>query len=196
MDNKIQELTDKIYQEGVEKGNAEAARIVEEAKVQEQKILDTARKEADRVIAEAKRSAEELKQNTEAELRLFARQSVEALKSEITDLLTDKLVSSAVVSAIDDAAFMRQMMLTIAQEWAKNGDLAIRTADADALTRYFEQKASALLEKTVRIEQVNGLPASFEIVPSGGSFKISFGKEEFINYFKEFLRPQLVRLLF
>lgn len=34
MENKIQELTDKIYREGVEKGNEEAQRLVSEAQVQ------------------------------------------------------------------------------------------------------------------------------------------------------------------
>ena len=34
MDTKIQELTDKIYKEGVEKGNEEAGRIIAEANAQ------------------------------------------------------------------------------------------------------------------------------------------------------------------
>ena len=34
------------------------------------------------------------------------------------------------------------------------------------------------------------------IMPSDGSYKVSFGEEEFIEYFKEFLRPQLIEALF
>ena len=37
MENKIQELTDKIYREGVEKGNEEAQRLVNEAHQEAQK---------------------------------------------------------------------------------------------------------------------------------------------------------------
>ena len=47
MDAKIQELTDKIYREGVEKGNEEAGRIIAEAKAEEQNMLRNARKEAE-----------------------------------------------------------------------------------------------------------------------------------------------------
>ena len=36
MDTKIQELTDKIYKEGVEKGNEEAGRIIADANAQKQ----------------------------------------------------------------------------------------------------------------------------------------------------------------
>ena len=51
MENKIQALTDKIYREGVEKGNEEAQRIVSEAKKQAQQMIDEARKEAETIIA-------------------------------------------------------------------------------------------------------------------------------------------------
>ena len=39
---KIQELTEKILREGVEKGQAEADRIIQEAKQQAEKILQEA----------------------------------------------------------------------------------------------------------------------------------------------------------
>ena len=40
MENKIQELTDKIYHEGVEKGNEEARKLVEQAQNEAKKIVD------------------------------------------------------------------------------------------------------------------------------------------------------------
>ena len=44
---KIQELTEKIYREGVEKGQAEADRIVQEAKEAAAKIIAEAKAKAD-----------------------------------------------------------------------------------------------------------------------------------------------------
>ena len=44
---KIQELTDKIYREGVEKGEAEAKRLVDDAKASADKILADAKAQAD-----------------------------------------------------------------------------------------------------------------------------------------------------
>ena len=38
MENKIQELTDKIYREGVEKGNEEAQKLIVKAQEEAQKI--------------------------------------------------------------------------------------------------------------------------------------------------------------
>jgi hypothetical protein len=56
--------------------------------------------------------------------------------------------------------------------------------------------AKSLLDKGVQIEQVNGIKTLFTVSPKDGSYKINFGEEEFMNYFKAFLRPQLVEMLF
>lgn len=196
MDAKIQELTDKIYREGVEKGNEEAGRIIAEAKAEEQNMLRNARKEAEEIVAQARKEAAEWKKNTESELKMFASQAVEALKSEVTNLITGKVVSDNVKAASTDADFMKKMMLEIAREWAKNGAISIQTSDAKALTSYFQANAVDLLNQGVTIEEVNGRKTSFSIAPADGSYKISFGEEEFITYFKEFLRPQLIDILF
>lgn len=196
MDTKIQELTDKIYKEGVEKGNEEAARIVADANAQKQAIVAEAEAEAKRIVAQAEKQAAELKKNTEAELKLFATQSVEALKSEVVNLITGKIISSNVKAVVSDVAFMQKMILEMAKEWAKKEAIMIQAADADALTCYFESNAKALLDGGVKIEKVNGHDASFTILPADGSYKVSFGEEEFVAFFKEFLRPGLVEMLF
>ena len=46
MENKIQELTDKIYREGVEKGNEEAQKLILKAQEEAKKIVENAQKEA------------------------------------------------------------------------------------------------------------------------------------------------------
>ncbi|MDR1524160.1 MAG: hypothetical protein LBS79_02740 [Tannerella sp.] len=196
MDTKIQELTDKIYREGVEKGNEEANRIISSAKEKEESIIMEAENKAKRILADVEKQASELKKNTEAELRLFASQSVEALKSEIANLVTDKIVTDNVKAATVDASFVQKAILEIAKEWVKREDVTIQAAEAGALKSYFEANAKDLLDKGVKIEQVNGKAASFTLAPADGTYKISFGEEEFVAYFKEFLRPQLIELLF
>lgn len=196
MDTKIQELTDKIYKEGVEKGNEEAGRIIADANDQKQTIVSEAEAEAKRIIAAAQKQAAELKKNTEAELKLFATQAVEALKSEVVNLITGKITSSNVKAIVSDTAFMQKIILEMTKEWAKKEAITIQTADANALTTYFEANAKSLLDGGVKIEKVSGKKADFTIVPSDGSYKVSFGEDEFVAFFKEFLRPGLVEKLF
>jgi V/A-type H+-transporting ATPase subunit E len=196
MDKKIQELTDKIYQEGVEKGNVEANRIVAEAQAKAQQIEADAKAEAARIVAEAQKQAQELADNTKSEIRLYGNQAVEALKTEVADIVTDTVAKNAVDAAMSDKEFMQQVILALTAEWAKREELVIEADDAALLTKFFTAKAKDLLNKGVTIKQVNGLKTEFVVSPANGAYKVTFGEEEFVNYFKAFLRPQLVELLF
>ena len=196
MENKIQELTDKIYREGVEKGNEEAQRLISSAHEEAAKIVEDARKEADSIVAAACKSAMETAENTQSEIKLFAGQAVNALKTEITTLLTNEVVSDAVKGFVADKEYLNKFIVSLAAQWSANEPIVISTADAEGLKKYFAVNAKAVLDKGVRIEQVNGTKALFTISPADGSYKVNFGEEEFENYFKDFLRPQLVEMLF
>ena len=196
MENKIQELTDKIYREGVEKGNEEAQRLVSNAREEAAKILEEARKEAEAIVAAARKSATETAENTQSEIKLFAGQAVNALKTEIASLLTNQVVSKAVKDFVADKDYLNKFIVSLATQWTENEAIVISTADAEGLKKFFAANAKAVLDKGVKIEQVNGNKTLFTISPADGSYKVNFGEEEFENYFKDFLRPQLVEMLF
>ena len=193
---KIQELTDKIRREGVEKGQEEAAQIIAQAKEQAAKIVADAKVQAEAIAAQAKKAAAELDQNTKSELKLYMGQATNALKSEITNIVSDKVVAESVKKLTDDKDFLGKFAVALATEWAKQGDIVISAADAEGLKTYFAREAKALLDKGVKIEKVNGRQALFTVEPADGSYRVDFGKEELESYFKNFLRPQLIEMLF
>lgn len=193
---KIQELTEKIYREGVEKGRAEAERIIEAAKEEAQQILEAARQQAETVQQQARKQAEETDANTRNELRLFISQALNALKSEITNVLSDQVVSDSVQKMTADSDFLKKFALGLALKWAESEPVTISTGDAEGLKAYFAKEAKDILDKGVKIEQVNNIKTLFTIAPQDGSYKVEFGKEQFESYFKAFLRPQLVEMLF
>ena len=194
--DKIQELTSKIYAEGVEKGKAEADKIIADAKAVEQKIIADATKNAEQIIETATKRANELRENTESELKMYASQASEALKTEITNIVTNQLATSNVKAVTDDKAFMQKLIVDLVQNWAKNDSLTIGTENADELKTYLAANAKDLLSKGLEIKSVNGLATGFTLSPADGSYTVKFGEEEFIGYFKEFLRPQVRQLLF
>lgn len=196
MENKIQELTDRIYREGVEKGNEEAQKIIAQSQEEAKKIVHDAQREADALLAAAQKSAKDLEDNTKSELKLFAAQAVNALKSEISSLITDKIVADSVDGFIKDKNYFNSFVVSLASKWSVDEPIVISTSDAENLKKYFETKAKMLLDKGVEIKQVNGIKTLFSISPADGSYKVNFGEEEFMNYFKEFLRPQIVEMLF
>ncbi len=193
---KIQELTEKLLHEGVEKGQEEAQRIIEEAKKEAQKIVDAAKEQAKVIEAQGKKQAADLETNTKNELKLYTAQALNALKSEVANVVTNTVVSDAVNEMTQDKKFLQKFTVALASKWVENEPITIATQDAADLKAYFEKEAKKLLDKGVKITKVNGTDAIFTIAPEDGSYKVNFGKEEFENYFKAFLRPQLVEMLF
>ena len=197
MDTKIQELTEKIYQEGVEKGNKEAESIIAEANAKKQSILNEAEAEAKKILANAEKQISEAKKNADAELKIAANHLIESLKKEIVNLLAGKITDASIKPVIADKEFIRSVILEMSKSWAKNEALIIQTSDAQELQKYFEGNAKELLNKGLRIENVAGKDtSSFTIQLADGSYKVNFGDEEFVLFFKELLRPQLVEKLF
>lgn len=193
---KIQELTEKLLREGVEKGQAEADRIIGEARQQADQILQDARQQGQEIIAQAQKKAGETAANTRSELKMYAGQAMSALKSEIANVLTDGVVKEAVAGLAANPDFLGQFAVAMAEKWSADEPVVISSSEADNLKSYFAAKAKALLDKGVTINKVNGKDTLLTIAPADGSYKVNFGKEEFETYFKNFLRPQLVEMLF
>lgn len=96
----------------------------------------------------------------------------------------------------DDKDFLGKFTVALASEWAKQENIVISTEQAEDLKTYFSREAKALLDKGVKIEKVSGRNTLFTVQPADGSYRVDFGKEELESYFKNFLRPQLVEMLF
>ena len=194
--DKIQELTSKLYEEGVKKGNVEADRIIADAEIKQQQILDNAISKAQQIIETAKKESKEINTNAESELKLYASQALEGLKTEVANIITEKLSTSSVKNAMNDKAFMQKLITNLMQNWAETQTMIVSVEDKEELEKYIQSNAKSLLENNLKIESVNGIKTGFEIAPEDGTYKVKFGEEEFIEYFKEFLRPQIQALLF
>ena len=76
MQNKLQELTDKLYNEGLSKGRQEGEAILNEARSQAEEIISKARAEAARITADAEKEASELKAKVEVSAHAFSKSAV------------------------------------------------------------------------------------------------------------------------
>ena len=143
---KIQELTEKIYREGVEKGQAEAERIIEEGRQKAADIVNEAKKQAEALLAQAKKQAVEVDTNTKNELKLYTNQALNALKSEVANVLTCQVVKKTVGDLVADKEFLGQFAVALAQKWVENEPVVISTEEADSLKAYFAAHAKELAD--------------------------------------------------
>ena len=94
MSNKLQELTDKLYQEGLSKGKQEGDRYLEEAREKAAKIVSEAEAEAEAIVAGARKQAEDLRSKAEADVRMASQQCLQATRKDIENVLIGKLSAS------------------------------------------------------------------------------------------------------
>lgn len=200
MNDKLQELTHKIYNEGLEKGRKEGEEIMEKAKKEADQILEEARKQADEMREKAEKEAEELRKNVNSELAISARQSVTAIKQNIAGLISDKAVKDALGKAFDDREFIKDIIGRLVENWSdieksdKDVLLFLPEKDRDKLGDALMAKAAKNIEGNLEIEFEEGIKSGFKIGPKDGSYKISFTEKDFEHFFKQYLRPRTKKL--
>ncbi len=202
MDSKLQELTEKIYREGVEKGEQQASAIIAAAEKQSAAIIDGASREAEKIIAEARKKAADLRQNMEADMRLAASQSMNSLKQQILDLITARVVEKPLAVSLSDTATITAFLKIILQNWspaagAVSGiEVLLPEAERERLAAALEAGLSQELAAGLTLRFTKNIKAGFQVQPSGSSYKISLTDEDFREYFKEYLRPRMRTFLF
>ena len=139
MQNKLQELTEKIFKEGVSKGNTEAERIISSSKKEAEELIANAKKEAEKIVNDAKKKTDEIKSNSEAELKLSSKQAINALKQQITELINGEIVSTSVKDAFKDKSFVKKLIETTVKNWTAASD---ETNDILMLLPEKEEKVS------------------------------------------------------
>lgn len=202
MSDKLKELTNKIYSEGVGKAEKEAAEIIENAQKDAEKILKDAEKQAKQIKESAEKESEELKKNVESEIKLSARQAINALKQNITELIVTKVSQDETEKSLKDSDFIKKIIENLIKSYTEKNEsqldvsLLLPEKMRKELEDYFEKKQKALLNKGLEIKFSDEIKAGFEIGPKDNSYKISFSDETFEAFFKNYLRPRSVNLLY
>jgi V/A-type H+/Na+-transporting ATPase subunit E len=201
MEQKIRELTQKIFQEGVEKGEAQARKIVAEAQEKAANIIAEAQARAEKNIADARQQALEMKRNTESEIKLAGAQALSAIKQQVLDLITAKMIDGNMTAAFSDPATIKEFVAIIIHNWKTGSEtprleLLLPAQKQDELRKAFEKGASDLMKKGLTLSFSKSIKAGFRIGPCNGVFKISCTDEDFAEFMKEYLRPKTRAYLF
>ena len=115
MENKLQELTDKLYNEGLSKGKKEGEEILANARKEAADIVAAAQKEADEIRARAEKEAADFKVKVTGDLKMAASQSIQATKKDIEDLVVFKMNAAAVEKSLSEEAFVKEIIKAVAQ---------------------------------------------------------------------------------
>ena len=100
MPDKLQELTDKLYQEGLMKGKQEAEEVAQKAKEKAERIIAEANEKAAKIVSDAEKQADDLKQRTANDVKMASTQTISALKQKIEAEFLNKAVAVPVKEAM------------------------------------------------------------------------------------------------
>ena len=200
MQNKLQELTDRLYNEGLSKGKQEGEEILAKAKVQAEEIIAKANTEAEAILSAAKKEAEELKTKVQGDLKMAAGQSIAATKKDIETLIVTKMTEAEVKDALTSAAFVKEVILAVAKGFNTEEPVDLELVLPEALKKDLEGFVANEMAKAVK----GGVEASFSkkiaggftIGPKNGGYFVSFTDETFNALISEYLRPATKKLLF
>jgi V/A-type H+-transporting ATPase subunit E len=200
MQNKLQELTDKLYNEGLSKGKEEGEAILAQAKTQAKEIVANAQKEAEAIVAKAQKDAEDLKAKVDGDLKMAANQSLQATKHEIETLIISKVADLQVSGALASADFFKEIIKTVAQKFSaeESKDIALILPESmkAALEPFVKNELSQVLGGSVEATFSKKIAGGFNIGPKDGSYFISLTDETFKSLISNYLRPTTRKFLF
>lgn len=202
MENKLQELTQKLYTIGVEKAKNEADTILADAQKKADEIIKNANTEAETIIGNAKAESAELKKKIESELTLSSKQVIATVKNKINSLISQDLLSKDIEKSLDENDFIKSLIELVVKKWdmddAQSTDLQIilpkeKKSDFD---KFIKAKINSLLAKGLSVSFDDDFKSGFKIAPKDNSYIINFAQEDFDNFFKTYLRAKTANLLY
>ncbi len=202
MQTKLQELTEKIYQEGVNKAKDEAEKLKAAAQKEADDLVSDAKKQAEGIMKDAEKQAEELKDNAMNELQLSARQLISDTRQKVVNLIETKVVEPEVKATFKDVEFTQKVIHTLVENWNPKGDERVEISvllpkeKQKEFETFFKGKTTEMLGKGTEISFSDKIKGGFKIGPKEGGYLISFSDEDFDNLFRGYLRPRLIEMLF
>ncbi|MGN0188824.1 MAG: hypothetical protein ACI395_04850 [Candidatus Cryptobacteroides sp.] len=198
--NKLQELTDKLYNEGLSKGKQEGEAILENARTEAGAIVEAARKEAEQIIAAARKEAEGLRTKVTGDLKLAAEQSIAATKQDIENLIVTKLAGADVKTALSSADFVKEVVLAVAKGFKDSGAEELEVVLPESLKKdlepFVKKELGKILGEGVSASFSKKVGGGFKVSPKGAGYFISFTDETFNELISEYLRPATKKILF
>lgn len=200
MENKLDVLTKKLYEEGVGKAQQEGEKIIAKAKEEAAVMVAEAEARAKEIIAGAEAEAGSLKKKAGSEMALEARQAVSALKQSITELMSGKVAGSLARVGFEEKAFVQELLVEIVKKWdVASGNLDLEVILPENEKTEFQDfigtKYKELLDKGLEIK-VGDTEEAFVIRPKDGSYQIAFSEELFESFFKRYMRSFTKHLLY
>ncbi|MBP7829604.1 MAG: ATPase [Kiritimatiellae bacterium] len=199
MAEELQHLIDRIQKEGVEKADAQAAKIIAQAK-----------EKAAAHVREAEEKGKTLVAKGEKDAQAFMERSIRSLEQAARDLLitvgqgVENILSDLVAESVDKALtiqVLEQMLVKMAESYAARGgeesriELLVNEKDQQEIVKFFGDRYKEQLVRGVKLHVDNDIFKGFKVSFADGRVQHDFTREAIAESLVNFLRPQLAEIV-
>lgn len=198
--DKLQELTQKLYEEGLAKGKQDGEALLQKAQAEAEGIVKQAQEEAEAILAKARKDAEDFKVKVEGDVKMAAQQAVQATRADIENLVVAKVVDGTVDKALANEDYIKGIITAVAQKFSADepADLSLILPESlkAALEPFVKNELGKLLGKGVDASFSKKVAGGFKIGPKDGGYFVSLTDDTFKDLIGSYLRPATKKLLF
>ena len=198
--DKLQELTQKLYEEGLAKGKQDGEALLQKAQSEAEGIVKQAQEEAEAILAKARKDAEDFKVKVEGDVKMAAQQAVQATRADIENLVVAKVVDGTVDKALANEDYLKGIITAVAQKFSADepADLSLILPESlkKSLEPFVKNELGKLLGKGIDASFSKKVAGGFKIGPKDGGYFVSPTDETFKDLIGSYLRPATKKLLF
>jgi V/A-type H+-transporting ATPase subunit E len=198
--DKLQELTQKLYDEGLAKGKQEGEAVLQKAVEEAGSIVKKAQEEAEAILARARKEADDFKVKVEGDVKMASMQALQATRADIENLVVAKAVNEPVAKALSGEEYLKGIITAVAQKFSAEepADLSLVLPESlkAGLEPFVKNELGKLLGKGVDATFSKKLAGGFKIGPKDGGYFVSLTDETFKELIGAYLRPATKSLLF
>ncbi|MBR6269009.1 MAG: hypothetical protein IKR30_00360 [Bacteroidales bacterium] len=202
MQDKLQELMDKLYNEGLSKGRKDADELVAKAAREAEEIISNAKEKAAKIVSKAEQEADDIKSRIANDIKMASAQSITATKQSIENLVVANALNANIGKAMSDTDFVKSLLTTVVKAFnASNAEsvpleVILPSSMQKELQSAFATEIYDNLAKGSEVKFVKGMSDGFKIGPKDGGFVIGFTADDFNALLGSYLRPSTRKLLF
>jgi V/A-type H+-transporting ATPase subunit E len=195
MNDKIKELTDNIFKEGIEKARNEAQIILETAHNEAVSITTDAEQKAAALLQSAREEHVRLQESLRTEIKATTEQAIVVARQEIINAVAEKAAALTASEVVTDNVLLGNILLEVLRNWLHDGynrqvELAVSPSLEPQLDAVLKSQIISALNGTVTVKPVPAMKAGFEVRSDNGC-RISFSDDDLTAFFVALMKPKL-----
>lgn len=198
MVKQVQELIDKIKQEGFEAAQKKAQTIESEAEQKAKSIVSQAEKQAKDIIERAQRQADQFQKSSQAAIQQASRDTILDLKKKIQEMLKHIILQETQAALTPE--ILGEMITALARDFHKSdvsSDIrtVLNSEDLENLKKGFLKKIKDELKKDIQLNPSDEIKKGFVISFDKGKSSFDFSDESLAEYMSGYLNEELHNIL-